>query len=76
VAVIDIVSEVTGTVWKIEAQVGQRLAKDDTVLVIESMKMEIPLCAPEDGTLLEVLVSEADVIQEGAVVARLQKVGT
>jgi acetyl-CoA carboxylase biotin carboxyl carrier protein len=63
-------------VWKIEAQVGQRLAKDDTVLVIESMKMEIPLCAPEDGTLLEVLVSEADVIQEGAVVARLQKVGT
>lgn len=75
-AVIDIVSEVTGTVWKIEAQVGQRLAKDDTVLVIESMKMEIPLCAPEDGTLLEVLVSEADVIQEGAVVARLQKVGT
>ena len=42
-AVIDIVSEVTGTVWKIEAQVGQRLAKDDTVLVIESMKMEIPL---------------------------------
>ena len=71
-AVIDIVSEITGTVWKIAAQVGQRLAPDDEVLVIESMKMEIPVCTSHSGTLLEVLVAEAEIVQEGAVVARLQ----
>jgi acetyl-CoA carboxylase biotin carboxyl carrier protein len=72
VAVIDIVSEVTGTVWKVAAQVGQVLALDDEVLVIESMKMEIPVCTSQSGTLLEILVAEAETVQEGAVVARLQ----
>jgi acetyl-CoA carboxylase biotin carboxyl carrier protein len=71
-AVIDIVSEVTGTIWKVEAAVGTRLAEDDAVVIVESMKMEIPVCSPEEGTVVEILVSEADTIQEGAVVARLQ----
>lgn len=74
--IIDVVSEVTGTVWKIEAQIGQCLAHDDAVLIIESMKMEIPVCAPRAGTLLEILIGEADTVQEGAVVARLQVDGT
>lgn len=71
-AVVDIVSEVTGTVWKVQAQTGQRMAPDDEVLVIESMKMEIPVCTTEGGTLLEILVAETELVQEGAVVARLQ----
>jgi acetyl-CoA carboxylase biotin carboxyl carrier protein len=72
VASVDVVSEVTGTVWRITAQVGQSLAPDDEVLVIESMKMEIPVCATEGGALRELLVAEGDMVQEGAVVARLQ----
>ena len=71
-ATLDVVSEVTGTVWKIEAQVGQELGPDDTVLVIESMKMEIPIVAPEAGIVREILVQEADMIHEGAPVARLE----
>ena len=71
-AVIEIISEVTGTVWKVQAHKGQRLAPDDEVLLIESMKMEIPVCTTEGGTLLEILVAETEMVQEGAVVARLQ----
>ena len=70
--VVDLLSEVAGTIWKVEAQVGQSLAEDEVVLVIESMKMELPVCAPQKGTVLEILVSETDSVAEGDVVARLQ----
>ena len=69
---VEIIAEVTGTVWKVSAQAGQTLAPDEEVLVIESMKMEIPICTRGSGTLHEVLVAEGDMIQEGAVVARLE----
>ena len=69
---VDIIAEVTGTVWKVSAQAGQTLAPDEEVLVIESMKMEIPICTRGRGTLQELLVAEGDMIQEGAVVARLE----
>jgi acetyl-CoA carboxylase biotin carboxyl carrier protein len=71
-ATIDVLSEVAGTVWKVEAQLGQSLAEEDVVLVVVSMKMEIPLCAPQEGRLLEILVAESDTVAEGDVVARLQ----
>ena len=71
-ATIDVVSEVTGCVWKLEAEVGQRLSEDDTLLIIESMKMEIPLLAPESGILLEILVAEAQSVTEGQILARLE----
>lgn len=70
--VIDLCSEVAGTVWRLEARLGQSVAEDDVVLTVESMKMEIPLCAPQQGVLVELRVAEADMVQEGAVVARLQ----
>ena len=70
--VVDIISEVTGTVWKVQTHIGQQLAPDDAVLLIESMKMEIPVCTTEGGTLLEILVAETEMVLEGAVVARLQ----
>jgi len=72
VAILDIVSEVTGTVWRIEARVGQQLTPDEAVLIIESMKMEIPVCAPEAGVVQEILVKEAEIVHEGALVARLE----
>jgi acetyl-CoA carboxylase biotin carboxyl carrier protein len=71
-ATVDVVSEVTGTVWKLEAEIGQQLVEDDTLLIIESMKMEIPLLAPESGRLLEILVAETDAVSEGQLLARLE----
>ena len=62
-------SEVTGSVWKIETSIGQTLEKEDTVLIIESMKMEIPLVAEEGGVLLEICVAEGDSVSEGQVLA-------
>ena len=64
---IAIESHVSGTVWKIAAQVGDPLAAGDTVLVIESMKMEIPVEAPTAGTLVKLLVAEGDAVTEGQV---------
>lgn len=75
-AVIDLAAEVTGSVWRVAVQVGQRVAPDDAVLVIESMKMEIPLCAIEGGTVLEILFAEGDLVQEGDVVVRLKTGGS
>ena len=64
-------SHVSGTVWKIERQIGDTLAAGDTVLVIESMKMEIPVEAPTAGTLVKLLVAEGDAVTEGQVLAQL-----
>ena len=62
-------TEVAGTVWKIVAAKGASLAAGDTILVMESMKMEIPIEAPCAGTLSELLVAEGDVLNEDDVVA-------
>ena len=70
-ATIDVVSDVTGTVWEIIAAVGQSLDEDDEIIIIESMKMEIPVGMPEDGTVTEVLVAESGAVTEGQVVARI-----
>jgi len=66
-----IVAEVAGTVWKIEARAGTQLAVDDVILVLESMKMEIPVSAPIAGKLLELSVREGDAVAEGDVLAIL-----
>ena len=66
-----VVAEVAGKVWKVEARPGANLAADDTILILESMKMEIPVAAPAAGTLRSVLVKEGDAVNEGDVVAEL-----
>jgi acetyl-CoA carboxylase biotin carboxyl carrier protein len=71
-AIVDVKTEITGTVWKIEASVGAALGEDDPILILESMKMEIPVAAPESGTLVEILVAEGDTVTEGSVVARIK----
>ena len=71
-AIVDVKTEITGNVWKIVAKVGQRLAEDEPILILESMKMEIPVSAPEAGTVTEILVAEGDVATEGSVVARIE----
>ena len=67
-----IVCEVAGKVWKVEAQPGAQLAADDVILILESMKMEIPVVAPRAGKLTELRVKEGDALNEGDVVAVLE----
>lgn len=62
-------SDVTGTVWKIEAPVGTLVAEGDTIVIVESMKMEIPVCAPCAGVVKEIHVAEGDAIAEGQAAA-------
>ncbi len=64
----EIQSEVTGTVWKIESKVGDKVSDGDTLMILESMKMEIPVISTEDGTIAEILVKEEDPVAEGQAV--------
>ncbi len=65
-------SDVTGTVWKIEVRPGDTVAEEQTLLILESMKMEIPVSAPRAGTVLRVLVQEGDSVAEGQDVAVIE----
>ena len=58
-------SEIAGSIWKIEVEAGKSVSEGDTLLIIESMKMEIPVVAPGDGTVAEILVKEQDAVSEG-----------
>lgn len=60
-----------GKVFKLEASVGQSVKKGDPVVIIEAMKMEIPVVAPEDGTVASIDVAVGDAIEAGAVLATL-----
>ena len=65
---MNVIAEVAGKVWKIEARPGAQLAAGDTILILESMKMEIPVAAAA-GRLIELRVKEGDAVQEGEVLA-------
>ena len=67
----DVHSEMTGSVWKILVELGQSVAEDEPILLIEAMKMEIPVFAPEAGTVAEILVAEGDMVEDGGLVLRL-----
>ena len=67
----EIRSAITGTLWKIVRQPGERVAEDHILMILESMKMEIPIMAEASGTLREILVKEGDPVAEGQVVAVL-----
>ncbi len=65
-------SEITGSLWKIVKQPGEAVTEDDTLMILESMKMEIPIMAEAVGTLAEILVGEGDPVAEGQVVAVIE----
>ena len=71
-ALVDIKTEITGNVWKIVAKIGDRVDEDAPILILESMKMEIPVSASEAGRVEAILVEEGQVVPEGSVVARLE----
>ena len=64
-------SEIAGSVWKIIAEAGADLAAGDVIVILESMKMEIPVVAPKAGKLAQLHVSEGDMIGEGQLIATL-----
>ncbi len=70
-AVVNVKSEIAGNVWKIQAKPGDRIELEGEIMILESMKMEIPVLSPKAGTIREIKVSEGDVIGEGQLVAIL-----
>lgn len=70
---MDIKAHITGTVWKIEVEVGEEVEEDDVVMILESMKMEMPIEAPADGKILKLLVKEGEAVKEDQVVAIMEE---
>jgi acetyl-CoA carboxylase biotin carboxyl carrier protein len=64
-AVAAVEAHITGTVWKIECQVGDEVAEGDTVVILESMKMEMPVEAEDAGMVKEILCEEGQAVNEG-----------
>ena len=58
-------AHITGTIWKIEVAVGDTVEEGDTVVILESMKMEMPVEAEDEGTVKEILVAEGQSVSEG-----------
>ena len=68
----NIKAHITGTVWKIEKSVGDDVAEGDTVVILESMKMEMPVEAERAGKVAEIRCKEGDAVEEGAVLVVLE----
>ena len=62
---VEVEAHITGTVWKIEVEVGDTVEEGDTVVILESMKMEMPVEAEDPGTVKEIRVSEGQSVSEG-----------
>ena len=65
----EVKAELVGNLWKIVVEVGQQVEEDDTLMILESMKMEIPVTSPIAGTVMEIRAKEGDVVQEGQTLA-------
>ena len=70
---IKVLSEITGTVWKVVVKAGDAVAEDDVLIILESMKMEIPVIAEDGGTLAELRVAEGQPVSEGQTLAVVQE---
>ncbi len=68
----EIRAEMVANVWKVVAAEGDDVSDGDTLVILESMKMEIPVLAEGDGTLTKLAVAEGDVIQEGDLIAVIE----
>jgi acetyl-CoA carboxylase biotin carboxyl carrier protein len=63
--VAEVEAHITGTVWKVECEVGDEIEEGDTVVILESMKMEMPVEAEDAGTVKEILCEEGQAVNEG-----------
>lgn len=71
-ALRNIKSEITGSLWKLVKGPGETVAEDEPIMVLESMKMEIPVVSDAAGVVKEVLVKEGDAVAEGQIVAVIE----
>ncbi len=69
---LDVRAHITGTVWKIEKKPGDSIQEGDVLLILESMKMEMPLKAPQAGTLDVVSCKEGEAVEEGQILATIR----
>ncbi len=69
---IKVTSEISGSVWKILVRPGERVDEEQPLMILESMKMEIPVLAPESGVVREIVVAEGKAIGEGELVIVLE----
>jgi acetyl-CoA carboxylase biotin carboxyl carrier protein len=69
---VNVEAHITGTVWKIEVAIGDQIAEGDTVVILESMKMEMPVEAEDPGTVKEIKCEEGQSVQEGDVLVVLE----
>ena len=69
---VDVDAHITGTVWKVEVQVGDEVDEGDTVVILESMKMEMPVEAEDAGMVSEIRCTEGQSVQEGDVLVVLE----
>ena len=70
-AIVNVKSEIAGNVWKIQLKPGDKVEADGEIMILESMKMEIPVLSPKAGVIKEIKVSEGETIGEGQLVAVL-----
>jgi acetyl-CoA carboxylase biotin carboxyl carrier protein len=70
---IKVLSEITGKVWKIHVSEGSQVKEDDQLMIVESMKMEIPVSSTDEGRIVEILVKEGDPVEDGQVIAVLER---
>ena len=68
----EVEAQIAGSLWKIEKAVGDEVETDDVIMIIESMKMEIPVEAPCGGRIREICAAEGDSIEEGAILAIIE----
>jgi acetyl-CoA carboxylase biotin carboxyl carrier protein len=68
---VQIKAELAGNVWKVQVTAGQSVVANETLLILESMKMEIPVAAPRAGKVARVHVKEGDTVQEGQLLVEL-----
>ena len=68
----DVAAHITGTVWKIECEVGDAVREGDTVVVLESMKMEMPVESEDAGTVRSIHVTEGQAVREGDALVTLE----
>ena len=68
----EIRAEMVANVWKVVATKGDSVDDGDTLVILESMKMEIPVLAESAGVVAEIAVNEGDVVQEGDLIARVE----
>jgi acetyl-CoA carboxylase biotin carboxyl carrier protein len=68
----EVEAQIAGNLWKIEKSVGDNVGVDDVIMIIESMKMEIPVEAPCAGKIIEIRVQEGEAVEEGAILALIE----